>query len=292
MTYSVIPALRTQPELAAEWEPRFLSLDYDGERIVPAPDKAGRALRHGDDREAGRLRRARQHDHRAAAERRRPRRRVRAHRPQVVLLGADVRRVPRPRPGRGRRLLLPDAALHARRRAQPRSTSSGSRTSSATAPTPPARSSSAAPGRGSSARRAAACRRSSRWSTTPGSTARSASPPGCACGAAKAIHHAAHRSAFGKLLDRPAADAERARRPRGRVRGGDDLVDAPGARLRRGDRRRRARRQQFKRLANAVLKYWICKRGAGARGRGARVPRRQRLRRGVGHAAALPRDRR
>ena len=29
MTYSVIPALRTQPELAAEWEPRFLSLEYD-----------------------------------------------------------------------------------------------------------------------------------------------------------------------------------------------------------------------------------------------------------------------
>ena len=29
MTYSVIPALRTQPELAAEWEPRFLSATYD-----------------------------------------------------------------------------------------------------------------------------------------------------------------------------------------------------------------------------------------------------------------------
>ena len=41
MTYSVIPALRTQPELAAEWEPRFLSLSYDGERLVPAPDKQG-----------------------------------------------------------------------------------------------------------------------------------------------------------------------------------------------------------------------------------------------------------
>ena len=41
MTYSVIPALRTQPELAAEWEPRFLSLSYDGERLVPAPDKKG-----------------------------------------------------------------------------------------------------------------------------------------------------------------------------------------------------------------------------------------------------------
>jgi putative acyl-CoA dehydrogenase len=41
MTYSVIPVLRRQPELAAEWEPRFLSLRYDGERLRPAPDKAG-----------------------------------------------------------------------------------------------------------------------------------------------------------------------------------------------------------------------------------------------------------
>src|ERR687897_552162 len=41
MTYSVIPALRAQPELASEWEERFLSLSYDGERLVPAPDKTG-----------------------------------------------------------------------------------------------------------------------------------------------------------------------------------------------------------------------------------------------------------
>jgi putative acyl-CoA dehydrogenase len=40
MTYSVIPALRQQPELAAEWEPRFHSLEYD-ERLVPAVDKKG-----------------------------------------------------------------------------------------------------------------------------------------------------------------------------------------------------------------------------------------------------------
>jgi putative acyl-CoA dehydrogenase len=40
MTYSVIPALRKQPELAEEWEPRFLSLRYDGE-LRPAPDKPG-----------------------------------------------------------------------------------------------------------------------------------------------------------------------------------------------------------------------------------------------------------
>jgi putative acyl-CoA dehydrogenase len=40
MTYSVIPALRTQPELAAEWEPRFLSSQYDPAN-APAPRKAG-----------------------------------------------------------------------------------------------------------------------------------------------------------------------------------------------------------------------------------------------------------
>ncbi len=40
MTYSVIPALRKQPELAAEWEPRFLSLDYD-ETSAPAAAKRG-----------------------------------------------------------------------------------------------------------------------------------------------------------------------------------------------------------------------------------------------------------
>jgi putative acyl-CoA dehydrogenase len=40
MTYSAIPALRKQPELAAEWEPRFLSLDYD-ERSLPAERKSG-----------------------------------------------------------------------------------------------------------------------------------------------------------------------------------------------------------------------------------------------------------
>jgi putative acyl-CoA dehydrogenase len=41
MTYSAIPALRAQPELVEEWESRFMSLSYDGERLVPAPDKAG-----------------------------------------------------------------------------------------------------------------------------------------------------------------------------------------------------------------------------------------------------------
>ncbi len=40
MTYSVMPALRKQPDVAEEWEPRFLSLDYD-ERPIPADQKRG-----------------------------------------------------------------------------------------------------------------------------------------------------------------------------------------------------------------------------------------------------------
>src|SRR5205809_486275 len=40
MTYSAIPALRVQPELAAEWQPRFTSTAYDP-RLVPAARKTG-----------------------------------------------------------------------------------------------------------------------------------------------------------------------------------------------------------------------------------------------------------
>jgi putative acyl-CoA dehydrogenase len=40
MTYSAIPALRAQPELAEEWESRLLSLDYD-QRSAPAGEKRG-----------------------------------------------------------------------------------------------------------------------------------------------------------------------------------------------------------------------------------------------------------
>jgi putative acyl-CoA dehydrogenase len=40
MTYSVVPALRMQPDVAREWEPRFTSLDYDP-RMRPAAEKRG-----------------------------------------------------------------------------------------------------------------------------------------------------------------------------------------------------------------------------------------------------------
>jgi len=40
MTFAVIPSLRLQPELAAEWEPRVLSNEYDP-RFIPASEKRG-----------------------------------------------------------------------------------------------------------------------------------------------------------------------------------------------------------------------------------------------------------
>jgi putative acyl-CoA dehydrogenase len=40
MTYAAVPALRRQPDLAAEWEPRLTSLDYDPRLIAPQ-EKAG-----------------------------------------------------------------------------------------------------------------------------------------------------------------------------------------------------------------------------------------------------------
>jgi len=38
MTFAVVPALRAQPELAAEWEPLLMSTSYDG-RLIPASEK-------------------------------------------------------------------------------------------------------------------------------------------------------------------------------------------------------------------------------------------------------------
>ena len=40
MTYAAVPALRAQPEVAAEWEPRLTSLDYDV-GLRPAAEKRG-----------------------------------------------------------------------------------------------------------------------------------------------------------------------------------------------------------------------------------------------------------
>ena len=106
-------AARAAPELAAEWEPLLTSLDYDFGLRPPAEKRGALCGMAMTERQGG-------SDVRANTTAARPigGRRVRARRAQVVLLGADVRRVPRARAGAGRALLLPDAARAAGRDAQ------------------------------------------------------------------------------------------------------------------------------------------------------------------------------
>ena len=109
------------------------------------------------------------------------------------------------------------------------------------------------------------------------------SAAGMRWGTAQAMHHARHRSAFGEAAGRAAGDAERAGRPGDRVRGRHRHRHADRARLRRG------RRPRFRRFATAVSKYWVCKRAPPHAVEALECLGRQRLRGGVGHAAAAPR---
>ena len=59
MTYAAIPALRADEALAAAWTPALAATQLRP-RHPPAGRQAGRARRHGHDREAGRLRRPHQ----------------------------------------------------------------------------------------------------------------------------------------------------------------------------------------------------------------------------------------
>ena len=226
---------------------------------------------------------------RPPAQRGRPGRRVRARRPQVVLLGAHVRRRSwfSPRRPAG----SPASSCHAScptARATS-SASSGSRTSSATARTPRARWSSRGP-----------------WAQMVGEEGRGVptiiemvghtrldcvigASAGMRQGVAQATWHAAHRSAFGRtLIDQPLMTnvlADLCARVRGRDRHGD----APRPRLRRG-LRRPARGRALQTRRDRRREVLDVQARAGPRGRGARMPRRQRLRRGVGDAAPLPRE--
>ena len=60
MTYAVVPALRANPGLAAQYEPLLTNREYDF-GLRPPLDKRGPDRRHVDDREAGRLGRPGEH---------------------------------------------------------------------------------------------------------------------------------------------------------------------------------------------------------------------------------------
>ena len=152
MTYSVIPALRANPDLAAEWEPRLTSADYEGGAL------AGMAMteKQGGSDVRANITRAEPHG----------RRRLRADRPQVVLLLPAVRRLPDPGPGARGPVVLPD------RGRGPRLPGPAPEGQARHALAPVLRG--GVPRRARAgwwARRAAGCPRSSGWSTTPAWTA-------------------------------------------------------------------------------------------------------------------------
>ena len=103
-----------------------------------------------------------------------------------------------------------------------------------------------------------------------------AAPPGCAPGVAAAIHHDSHRSVFGTVLaEQPLMRNVLADLAVWSSRIGSD--DHPALRLARAYDEALAGNEDatnFKRVANAVLKYWITKRAPSPRRRVARVPRR------------------
>lgn len=114
MSHAVVPVLQRDPEVGQDWLPGLLSRSYDPRLIAPAK-QVGADLRHGDDGEAGRLRRPRQH-HARGPGRLRPRRPgPSADRSQVVLLGPAVGCLPGSGPGGGRADLLPRTACAGRR---------------------------------------------------------------------------------------------------------------------------------------------------------------------------------
>ncbi len=111
---------------------------------------------------------------------------------------------------------------------------------------------------------------------------------GYRAGVVQALNHAAHRSAFGaELIDQPlmrnvladlCVESEAATVAAMRLARAYDEVDA-------GDEEA----IEFRRLANAGAQVLALQARPVARGRVPRVPGRQRLRRGVGHAPPLPR---
>ena len=99
------------------------------------------------------------------------RRRLPDNRAQVVHVGTHERRLLDPRPGAGRPHLFPASRASDLTAPSTRFESSASRTSSATDQTPRPRSSSRVPMPARLVRKGGAWRRSSKWSTAPGSTA-------------------------------------------------------------------------------------------------------------------------
>ena len=134
------------------------------------------------------------------------------HRPQMVLLRADVGRFPDARLCARRPLLLSRAA-HRAGRAHPHPGDAAEGQARQQVEHPARSSIAARPCRAAGRGKGAASTSSSTWCTTPGSAPSRAMLGIMRMALAQALHHASHRRVFQKI-DRPAADGGGARRPR------------------------------------------------------------------------------
>ena len=284
MTFAVVPALRHAPDLAADWEPLLTAAAYDPGASCPPTRRARRKAGMGMTEKQGGS------DVRANTTTATPRRRRRELRRCAATSGSAARRcatssscsrrppraitcflVPRILPD-GTRNAVPHPAPQGQAR-QPlqrvaRRSSSTATVALAGRRAGPRRADDHRDGRPHAAGlRARLGRRRCAGGTANADVAR---------GAPQRVRPAAGR---------PAADAQRARRPGDRVRGRDGAGPAPRARLRRGDDDEAAPSAP----GHGRGQVLGLQARARARRRGAGVPRRQRLRRGVGHAAAVPR---
>ena len=231
MTFASIPALRHDAALLAEWAPLINRSAYDT-RPVYAKDKSGVTVGMAmTEKQGGSDLRATMTTARAGHEPTRLRRALPAHRPQMVLLGADERLVPHARADRQGLVLLPRHRLAARTAAAIGSSCSGSRTSAGTSRMRAARWSSTTSTPSCSATKAAASAPSSRWRMLTRLDFAIGSSGLMRQALSQAIHHTSNRRAFQRSLDRSADHAQRGRRLRRRERGDDvdDHAPRPGA---------------------------------------------------------------
>ena len=286
MTNAAVPTLLLEPELAKWWIPQDPVARLRQE-LQAGRRQARRHHRHGHDGEAGRHGCARQFHARG-------RRRATAGRARNICITGHKWFMSAPMcdaflvlaQAPGGLLLLPDAALPARRQRQRAAPSSGSRTSSAIAPMRP---------------REVEFQGAHAWLI--GEEGRgvptiiemvTCTRLDCAVASAglmrlalaNAIHHCRHRTVFQKhLVDQPLMSQVLA----------DLALDVEAAtalsfRLARSfDRASDAHAAAWRRLMTPVTKYWVCKIGPALRLRGDGVPGRQWLCRGGPGGAALSR---
>jgi putative acyl-CoA dehydrogenase len=257
MTYSVIPALRTQPELAAEWEPRFLSSEYDP-RNTPATDKAGALAGMGMTEKQGGT------DVRANTTVARPvdgggpgaEYQLTGHKWFMSAPQCDAFLVLAQADGGISCFLFPRWTPDGERnrfRLQRLKDKLGNRSNASSEVEFDAASAWLVGEEGAGVRTIIEMVNHTRLDCVIGGAT------GMRAGVVQAIHHASHRSAFGReLIEQPlmrnvladlAIESEAATISAFRLA---RAYDEAGA----GD----AEAQAFKRIANAVLKYWICKR--------------------------------